>query len=269
MAIITIKRRNRERKDGKAALYAVFCIQGDKIRLPLGIAVTQDEWDEKTGTVKGHSSLAKDYNLVIGDTLARINTVFVKARLADETLTKKRFHELYKRAKNGSQTFNEFAQAHLRSLYKVLSFNTAKQHKSILKKLGEYQPEIEFSDLTLTFIRSYEAHMRKIGNNDNTIAKNLKIIKTYILAAKRAGLLANNPFDDYRIKRARSIPSSLSLCKPAARSSRLFTGRPKRLPTCRCCLPCSTGYCGMRSPHCWHQNPHLPDHPTMPSLPRQ
>ena len=68
MAKITIKRRNEsERADGRAALYAVVNIERTKIRIPVDIAVTSDEWDPIAERIKGRTQEVKDSNLILGD----------------------------------------------------------------------------------------------------------------------------------------------------------------------------------------------------------
>lgn len=98
MAKITIKRRNEsERADGRAALYAVVNIERTKIRIPVDIAVTSDEWDPIAERIKGRGQEVKDSNLILSNTKAKISDILVRARLTGETLTKERFLALYRR----------------------------------------------------------------------------------------------------------------------------------------------------------------------------
>ena len=53
MAIISIKRRREERRDGSAALYAVFHLNREKIRIPLDLYVKVCDWDPVAEKVKG------------------------------------------------------------------------------------------------------------------------------------------------------------------------------------------------------------------------
>ena len=134
MAKISIKRRNEsERIDGRAALYAVVYIQRTKIRIPLDIAVIEEEWDPVKEIVKGRGADARDKNLIISNARARISDIYVRARLTGETLTRESFIAQYKRpAETG--VFVDFARRHLDSVRKALSWETQKQHTAVLKK---------------------------------------------------------------------------------------------------------------------------------------
>jgi len=76
MAKISIKRRKDfERADGRAPLYAVFNIKGEKIRIPVEIAVTAAEWDEDAEQIRGRSSDVKDKNLIISKKLFKFDSI--------------------------------------------------------------------------------------------------------------------------------------------------------------------------------------------------
>lgn len=203
MATITIKRRKEERKDGRAALYAVFNVAGEKIRVPVDIAVSEEEWDPVNELIKGRSPEVKDKNLIISNTKAKINDIFVRARLSGEQLTKQSFFTAYNKLPEDTN-FITFAHKHLRLTSKAIEYSTFKSHRSILKKLEEYQKDIPFSDITPEFLRLYTAYMRKLGNEEGTVWKNISTIKVYILAAIRAGMVKNNPFEVYKVRHPRA-----------------------------------------------------------------
>lgn len=203
MAIISIKRRAEERRDGSAALYAVFNLNREKIRIPMNMCVKACDWDAKAEKIKGRGPAAKDQNLIIENMRSKINDVLVRARLSGMTLTKEAFFDLYKQPERGC-SFIEFSQQRLRQNRRALACNTWRQHKSILKKLEEYKPNLQFVEITPEFLKIYVAYLRQIGNGDTTIWKNLAVLRGYILAAVRAGYIIKNPLESFRIKRASS-----------------------------------------------------------------
>lgn len=201
MAIISIKRRREERRDGSAALYAVFHINREKIRIPLDLYVKACDWDPVSEKVKGRSPIVRDQNLVIENTRGKINDVLVRARLGGIHLTKELFFSIY-RQPNGGQSFIDFAWQRLKLNRRALACNTWRQHKSILKKVEEYDSTLQFIDITPEFLKLYVAHLRQLGNGDATIWKNLTVLRGYILAAVRAGFIIKNPLEAFRVKRA-------------------------------------------------------------------
>lgn len=201
MAIISIKRRREERRDGSAALYAVFHLNREKIRIPIDLCVKACDWDPDSEKIKGRGSIVRDQNLVIENTRGKINDVLVRARLGGLHLTKEVFFALYKQP-SGGQSFIDFAGQRLNTNRRALACNTWRQHKSVLKKLKEYNPDLQFIEVTPDFLKLYVAHLRQMGNGDATIWKNMTVLRGYILAAVRAGFIIENPLEVFRVKRA-------------------------------------------------------------------
>lgn len=203
MAIISIKKRNEVRRDGSVALYAVFHLNREKIRVPLDVHVRACDWDAQAEKIKGHSAFARDQNLIIENMRSRINDILVRARLSGIKLTKDVFLSMYKQP-DGGGNFLDFAQKRLGQNRRALACNTWRQHKSILKKLAEYKPDLQFIEITPEFLKLYVAHLRQMGNGDATIWKNMAVLRGYILAAVRAGYIIKNPLEHFRVKRASS-----------------------------------------------------------------
>lgn len=201
MAIISIKRRSEERRDGSVALYAVFHLDREKIRIPLNLYVKACDWDPVSEKVKGRGPIVRDQNLIIENTRGKIHDVLVRARLGGLHLTKETFFALY-RQPHGGQSFIEFARKRLKDNRRALACNTWRQHKSILKKIEAYKPNLQFIEITPEFLKLYVSHLRQLGNGDATIWKNLTVLRGYILAAVRAGFILKNPLEAFRVKRA-------------------------------------------------------------------
>lgn len=200
MAKVTIIRRtDSERKDGKSPLYAVLNINRIKIRLPVNVAVSVKEWDPASERVKGRTQEAKDKNLIISNTKAKIYDILVRARLTGETLTKDRFLILYHRPAE-TMNFLDFAFRRIEELRPAMQPETIRHQMAILKKLRDYNANIQFGDITPEWLRVYAAHLRTHHNNSTgTIGKNMSAIRTHYLAALRLGKVKSNPFEIYKI----------------------------------------------------------------------
>ncbi|MGM9817160.1 MAG: site-specific integrase [Lepagella sp.] len=200
MAKITIKRRDEnERADGKAALYAVLNIERTKIRIPINIAVTADEWDSKSQRIKGRSQEVRDRNLIISNVRARITDILVRARLTGEVLTKDTFLAYYSR-KGEVSNFLEYAKAHLAELSNGLQPETIRHHEAALRKLESYNPNLQIKDITPEWLQTYARFLRKEHHNiPGTIRKNMCVIRMHYYAAMRAGRTKNNPFSVYKL----------------------------------------------------------------------
>lgn len=202
MAIISIKRRTDERRDGFAGLYAVFNINREKVRVPIGLKVRAGDWDARAEKVKGRGKEVNDKNLIIENVRAKINDVLVRVRLSDTSLTKSLFWAMFRQpaSKLRAGNFITFCWDYMNANRKANSYNTYKQHKSIIKKLEAYRPDLQFYELTPELLRLYVAHLRHIGNGEATVWKNMTVIRVYVLAAIRAGYILKSPFDTFKIK---------------------------------------------------------------------
>lgn len=200
MAKITIKRRNdKERVDGKAALYAVLHINRMKIRLPLDIAVAMENWDPVAERIKGRSQEVKDLNLIISNTKAKISDILVRVRLTGAALTKESFLAMYHRP-GETTNFIEYSRRHLDGLKSALQPQTIRHHEAVLRKLEEFNSSIQISEITPEWLQVYAAHLRKCyNNNPGTIRKNMCVIRMHYYAAIRAGKVNNNPFEVYKL----------------------------------------------------------------------
>lgn len=206
---LRVIRRSNENKSGLSPLFVSFYINREKIRIPLGISCYKKEWDTTQECFVGRSQKAADNNLIIQSMLARISDIFVEARLRKEKLTVDEFKKRFKEPGDYRDFFG-FARNYYRLISKGNADNTNKVHKSVLKKLQEYTPTLAFSDITPEFLKIYATYLRRIGNADTTIWKNLSTLKIYIRAAVSNGYIRTDPFTRYRVKHPRSDISYLS-----------------------------------------------------------
>jgi site-specific recombinase XerD len=141
---------------------------------------------------------------------------------ADEVLKKKidvTFHNLIYTAGNAnSEDFFAFTEKQKERLREQERFNYLKHYTSVVKKIKEFVllrfhlDELKFSDLTVGFIKDYEAYLGSIGNQTNTVGKNLKIIRAIYNDAVDEDLATPeaNPFLKIKIKREQTHNKSLS-----------------------------------------------------------
>ena len=199
MAVIRITRRPEEGKNGKAPLYAVFYCSREKVRVPIKISVSAQDWDARGEKIRGRSQDVKDNNLIIENTRARISDVLVSARLRHQKLTKESFYRAYN-SPSDYRDFYAFVDALQRIESRTLADNTCRQHTSVIKKLKTYRPGLAFHELTPQMVNGFVSWLRKIGNKEATVWKNIKTLKSYVNAAEKAGYIQDNPFASIKIR---------------------------------------------------------------------
>lgn len=203
MANVTVFRRNEAvRNDGKAPLYVNLSLSGERVRIHLDIHVSLKEWDPQKQRIRGTSREVRDKNLIIANTVARINEILVETRLRGERLDKERFLFKYHNPGSGS-SFIKYAFERLDRIRTAIEYETYRHHVTAIEKLRAYAPDLSFADIDQDWLRVYSAYLRKeLGNAPGTIAKNLSIIRAHYMAGIRDGRTDRNPFEAYRMPRS-------------------------------------------------------------------
>lgn len=178
-----------------------FYVKSERVHFSSKVRCEKKNWDKKKMILKGSDPGYVDKNRIIENIRARINDVFVKYRLRDKTLTRDAFLRAYNRPSDYS-TFFEFIKANKRNINFGNEVTTNYTHKTVLKKVEDYQPNLHFDDITEDWLNRYFIYLKKeLKNNDNTIHKNLSIFKKYVLAAFKMGYMDENPFVNFKLKR--------------------------------------------------------------------
>ena len=199
--MISIKLYHRQSTVGtNGTVYVHFYINRKRVNFSTEVKCDLKDWSEKNQRVKSSDKQHADKNIILSNISSRINNVFVKFRLKDKSLTRDLFFKYYNRP-DDFDTFHDFCTDYKKKSYKIMSGNTTRMHDSVLKKLQEYKPELHFDDINKEMLDHYEFYLkREKDNNDNTVNKNMSVLKKYVYAAIRAGYMESNPFDEYKVK---------------------------------------------------------------------
>lgn len=202
ITIKTYQKTTATNSSGGAPIYIRFYLDREKIDLPTGITVPVGKFSETSfvsKTIEGY----RDKNLLIEAIKSRITDIVVKYRLTDKKLTKASFFRSWK-TKSDYENFIDFAEKQIRRSNEIEE-TTKGAHLSIIKKLSEYSPFLEFDEIDSQFFRKYLKHMtHSLGNAEPTAHKNLATIKKYIRLALKEKLIDKDPFADIKIRTFKS-----------------------------------------------------------------
>lgn len=190
--------------DTSGIVWISFYVQRQKINFSTKVTVEVKHWNEKKSIVAAGDKQSADKNLIIETILARINNVFVKYRLRDKNLSRDLFLREYNRPSDYA-TFFDFVRDYMKKISHRTELTTLNTHMSVIRKLKEFNTDLIFDDITRDWLDIYFAYLRReLDNNANTAYKNMAIIKKYVLAAYKAGYMAENPFEEWSIKKITS-----------------------------------------------------------------
>jgi site-specific recombinase XerD len=189
-----------KKKDGSCAVYASVYLHRRHVKFNTGVSVNPENWNNEKRRIKGGGKKAKDHNLIIDKCVARINEVFVRYRLQNKELTPELLRQEYK-IPSTYIDFYDFYERKLNEQKGLLSENTIKQHRSVLKTLKEYKKQLMFSEITKQFLEGYIKFMKnKQKRSSNTIKKKMSILKGYLSIAVHDDVISENPFRYIQLK---------------------------------------------------------------------
>ena len=98
--------------------------------------------------------------------------------------------------------------------------------------LQEFRPGLDFKDITYTFLKEFEVHLKEKGNSVNTIAKHLRQLRTLVNEAINQGYIPSDayPFRKYKIKQEKGRKEFLTLMW--IRSFAMYS-----MPSCSVAIP--------------------------------
>lgn len=115
-------------------------------------------------------------------------------------------------------TFLKFIEQYLEEIKSVRTHETVKAYKSTLTHLTNfsrlYKKQVDFEDIDLDFYYSFSDYISKdLGNSKNTVAKQIKTIKTFMNEATDRGLNTNLIFKSKSFKKITEVVDKIYLTK--------------------------------------------------------
>lgn len=185
--------QKQENGSGTAPIYVSFYLNREKVEVPTKISIPPKFFDAVRGIVKSTYEFADDKNLIIQQIRSTINDVLVRYRLQKQELSRQEFLRAY-RNPTQTQDFFMFCREYQKLRFQEIKGSTQKKHKSCLENLRAFKEEISFTELDDVFLRKFILYLRKQkGQKEITINKNISVIKSYLAAAKKKGIITENP----------------------------------------------------------------------------
>src|ERR1035437_3625599 len=196
-----ILRKDAIRKDNTIPILLRLKIAGRKKDISLAEYCPQLFWDESKANVKRGFPDADKINQAINNKLLLANSIILRFKNNNQFLTLDEFEHEFGYEKTSS--FIVFIENEIKKERRIRnkSEGTISSYDKDLSKIKRFKPSILFSDLTVTFLDSYEIYMRDdLKNKVNTIHRSLKFIRTFNNRAIKQGLTEKYPFSKKPLK---------------------------------------------------------------------
>lgn len=215
--------REYTNKEGLSPISLHITGNRQRERYNMGIEVDTKEFDRVKQRLRPINERNRDINLILDNMDAKITSIKTVYRLSERVLTPKK---LIEELRDGMPRVNfiAFFKHSLEEERGVMLTGSWKRHRSVYKKLREYQEEILFQDLTIDFFEMYRRHLTKIGNNSTTINSNMASIKKYIRLAQKKGIRIPIDLDDLKVGSTKGNRTSLNKLELKRLADYYFSG---------------------------------------------
>ena len=170
-----------------------------KVYFKTNIYLKPEHWDKQTSQVCNHPQ-ANDLNSMLFEFVLHLQAIELSLWKRGIPVTLSLLKDAIKKDKPVNVTFPVFAKIYVQESDRKRS--TKENLLTTVTVLQEFRPGIDFKDITYTFLRDFEVHLKEKGNSVNTIAKHLRQLRTLVNEAINQGYIPSDayPFRKYKIK---------------------------------------------------------------------
>jgi site-specific recombinase XerD len=179
---VTINKQ-RPDKNGKCQIRIRSTIKRKVSYYNTGISVRPDQFKNGEIVKNPNKSLL---NLEIRQQLAEIERRYLEGNISVQL--------------KKSVDFHSYATKKIEQQKSSLANGTYIHKKSYHKKLKDFRPALQFSEINPSFMLDYENYCRSLGNKPTTIWGSLKFIRSIVNAALIDNIIQANPLKAYKQK---------------------------------------------------------------------
>jgi integrase/recombinase XerD len=194
--------------DQTRKVYLQAIIDRKRAIVPLGFYVKPESFDTRGQRMKAGHPNAKNFDTEFLIALAKANDIASRFRQAGKLLTPSEFKNEFINPAD-IVDFTKFIESELELKRPSIAHNTYKQHRTVVNKLREFKKFIPFNHISIELMQQFQNFLMK-GNSGPTVHKLLRIVKQYVILARRKGMKFKDPFEVIKIKSFKSNRLSLT-----------------------------------------------------------
>ena len=185
-----------------ALVQAEALLNQRKVYFKTNIYLKPEHWDKQTSQVCNHPQ-ANDLNTMLFEFVLHLQAIELSLWKRGIPVTLSLLKDAIKKDKPVNVTFPVFAKIYVQESDRKRS--TKENLMTTITVLQEFRPGLDFKDITYTFLKEFEVHLKEKGNSVNTIAKHLRQLRTLVNEAINQGYIPSDayPFRKYKIKQAK------------------------------------------------------------------
>lgn len=196
---LVYNRQNTLNRQGTALVQVEAYLNERKIYLKTNVYLKPGCWDRSRAQICNHPQ-ADELNTMLYEYILYLQGIELNLWKRGIPATLSLLKDAVKKKSPVNISFPAFAKSAIDNSDKRQS--TKDNLHTTLTVLQEFRSGLDFRDLTYTFLRDFEQHLREKGNAVNTIAKHMRQLRTLINEAINQGYMHADtyPFRKYKIK---------------------------------------------------------------------
>ncbi|SEA92212.1 site-specific integrase [Pedobacter hartonius] len=213
-------------KRGLNPIYIRAFQHGKKIEIATSVALSKEDWSEKKQRVKRRNLAHEKYNAILEAFEKKALKVILNNFVHEDTaLTLGQFKDYMHSAGQSEESFTNYILHYLNENKARLKLESWWSYKSQITKMLKFKKEVAFADINEKFINDYQHYMLHVlRNNENTVSKSLRSLRTFVNISMRYGYIKSNPFKYITIKKVDGKRDFLTAEELNKLSQAYFTG---------------------------------------------
>jgi integrase len=196
---LVYNRKKQLNKQGMALVQAEALLNQRKVYFKTNIYLKPEHWDKQTSQVCNHPQ-ANDLNTMLFEFILHLQAIELSLWKRGIPVTLSLLKDAIRKDKPVNVTFPVFAKIYVQESDRKRS--TKENLLTTITVLQEFRPGLDFKDITYTFLKDFEVHLKEKGNSVNTVAKHMRQLRTLVNEAINQGYIPSDayPFRKFKIK---------------------------------------------------------------------
>ena len=196
---LVYNRRNELNAQGCALVQIEAKLNQRNIYMTTNVYLQPQHWDKESAQVVNHPQ-ATDLNAYLFESLIHLQGIELAYWKRGVQPTLALLREAVTKKKEVNVNFLQFAKQGIRNADK--KDKTKENLMSTVRILEKFRPGLDFPDLTYSFLKDFEQHLKDRGSSLNTIAKHMRQLRTLTNEAINEGYISQDayPYRKFKIK---------------------------------------------------------------------
>ena len=196
---LVYNRKKQLNRQGTALVQVEALLNQRKVYFRTNLYLKPEHWNSRNAQVDNHPQ-AHDLNSMLFEFILHLQAIELSLWKRGIPVTLSLLKDAIRKDKPVNVTFPVFARIYVQESDRKRS--TKENLMTTVTVLQEFRPGLDFKDITYTFLKDFEVHLKEKGNSVNTVAKHMRQLRTLVNEAINQGYIPSDayPFRKYKIK---------------------------------------------------------------------